>query len=249
MNKSHPMHPHVNYGIKILRDSGKKILKHFDASTEHMTHSAHPFSPSPGIFLEDLNAKVHDSLERAYPDHMIIDAHQASYDLLQEHSDEDVWLYQTLCGFGNFSDNIPFFCMTLTHFSNGQAEHALVYDLLQDDLYHASKGYGAQLNSRRLRVQHKETPSLAFVSDSSALKIPFQLKKRMLGSRNLELAFVAANRGDLALYILEDSPVLAAGKLIAKEAGASVFIQPIENTSKQIFLCGNSEHLKKIMKR
>jgi myo-inositol-1(or 4)-monophosphatase len=239
------MHPNVNYSIKLLRELGKKVARYFDDSAHHATHL--DSQQTPTNFLASIGEKITYEIHNIYENAVILSADETSSLAIQEQPPyQEVWVYQTVCGYENFIRNIPFFCMTLTQFRNGQAQHAIIYQPITDEVFHASKGAGAQLNSRRLRLQPRAEVNLAYVNDTTLSGVTgLEHKSRILGSPNLELAFLAANRGDISMHALEDSLSIAAGKLIAREAGAVCFVQEGLNRGKQIVLNGHIDHLKK----
>jgi myo-inositol-1(or 4)-monophosphatase len=242
------MHPNVNFSIKLLRELGKKVARYFDDLSAHHSSSIE-IQPAPQKFIESIAEKLFDELSRVYQDHDIIDLDQIKTADLQKLVDHDVWGYQIICGYENFLNTIPLFCMTLTYFRQAQAQHTVVYNPLTDEVYNASKGMGAQLNGRRLRIQKKNNVKMAYTNTLNlhqVLKLE-ECSVRLLGSLNLELAYLAANRADITLHHLEDSLSIAPGRLIAREAGVVCFVQEGLDKNTQFILNGPIDHLKKIM--
>jgi myo-inositol-1(or 4)-monophosphatase len=238
------MHPYVNYSIKLLRDLGKKTARYFDETSEYKTQAAVSFQQSPANFVKSVSEKLHDELLKAYPDHYITPLFELDVNQLQEFGDQEIWAYQTVCGFNNFSSNIPFFCMTLIHIRQGQIQHAIVYDPLRDEAFNASKGSGAQVNNRRLRIIQQPEIRLVYTNDVSLLaEHPLQKNIRSFGSSNLELCYLAANRGELAIISSKNPLSIAAGKLIAREAGATCFVHQ-HNHQEQVLVAGALDHVK-----
>jgi myo-inositol-1(or 4)-monophosphatase len=242
------MHPNVNYSIKLLRDVGKKIARYFDDSSQHVAQSSTDLYQSAFSFLEGINEKIIFDLERTYKDHLIMEASTLTSLKLQQLGRQQVWVYQPVCGYENFVRSIPLFCMTLTCFIDGQAEHAIVYNPLTDEVFHASRGMGAQLAGRRLRLQTKKNQNLLmYTNDLQINSLSFQKQVRFLGSPNLELVYIAANRGDITCHTLSDQLSISAGKLIAREAGALCFTHKTIDSTDSIYLHGHTDHLKKVM--
>ncbi|NBV28265.1 hypothetical protein EBR43_03735 [bacterium] len=241
------MHPNVNYSIKILRDLGKKIARYFDDRSQHSSEVE--FQPGPVSFLNGIVDKLFNELNRAYDNPVIIDLDKATALELQSAEHHEIWGYQVLCGYDNFLNNIPLFCLTLSNFRYGQVQHAVIYNPLTDEVYHASKGMGAQVNGHRLRIQPKNDIQMAYLNRvQDGLLSPINnCALRLLGSPNLELAYLAANRADVTLHHMADSINITAGKLIAREAGAMCFIHEGATKRDQLVLNGSIEHLKRII--
>jgi myo-inositol-1(or 4)-monophosphatase len=114
--------------------------------------------------------------------------------------------------------------------------HAVVFDPLRDELYTASKGDGAYLNDRRMRVSKRENLDGAIV----ATGFPYRQRRhldpqlamtralltqaediRRSGSAALDLAYTAAGRYDGYFEIGLKPWDMAAGCLLVREAGGS----------------------------
>ncbi len=147
------------------------------------------------------------------------------------------WVFDPLDGTTNYAHGLPIFCASLALELNGRAEAAAVYDPTRRELFTAERGEGAYLNGVRLQVSssdrlidsllvtgfpydvHKQSGDLvglfgAFLSRARAV--------RRLGSAALDLCYVAAGRFD-AFWEQHLKPWdVAAGALIAGEAGGAV---------------------------
>jgi myo-inositol-1(or 4)-monophosphatase len=143
-----------------------------------------------------------------------------------------------LDGTVNFSHGIPMFSVSIAYAEHGDILLGAVYDPLRDELYCAEKGKGAWLNDRPLQVSTTET----LISSLSVTGLPYNHKSdemrrglelftsfslqsqacRRLGSAALDLCFVAAGRMDIYFEIQLHSYDIAAGVLLAREAGAVV---------------------------
>lgn len=147
------------------------------------------------------------------------------------------WYIDPLDGTVNYAHGLPFFCVSIAYACDGRMQLAAVYDPLRDELFTAERGKGAMVNGRMLKVSattelHRCLLVTGFAYDAwTAAKDNFALfthfgKKtqgvRRLGSAALDLCSIAAGRLD-GYWELSLKPWdLAAGALIAAEAGARV---------------------------
>lgn len=150
------------------------------------------------------------------------------------------WIIDPLDGTTNFMHGVPHFAISMAYEERGQVIAGLIYNPISDEMYYAAKGMGAYLNDRRLRVSARErlpdclmatsrphaqaAGSKAFASELHKVAVVSSQVAglRRTGSATLDLCYLAAGRYDL--YVgLDLSPWdMAAGLLIAREAGAVV---------------------------
>jgi myo-inositol-1(or 4)-monophosphatase len=150
---------------------------------------------------------------------------------------EYCWIIDPLDGTTNFIHGFPQYCVSIALQHRGTTAHGVVYDPSKNELFTASKGSGAFLDDRRIRVSKCESLKNALVGtgfpfkEMSRLNLYFrQLKEvmqvsagvRRAGAAALDLAYVAAGRMD-AFWELGLSPWdMAAGALMIQEAGGLV---------------------------
>lgn len=141
-------------------------------------------------------------------------------------------------GTTNAVRGIPFYCCSLayaTDFRLSTVTDAAIIDLARGDLYYASKGRGAFLNGRRISAK-KESPADPTIGINVSGVKPAVVERlapviadadhtRQFGANALEMCFLA--RGFLDAYVDLRGKIrptdIAAGYLIAKEAGAKVY--------------------------
>jgi myo-inositol-1(or 4)-monophosphatase len=172
-------------------------------------------------------------VRNSYPEH----GFHAEESGRTEGKGEYVWIIDPLDGTTNFIHGFPQYCVSIGVQHRGSLAHAVVYDPLKNELFTASKGRGAFLNDRRIRVSKCLRLEDALVGTG----FPFreitridlyvrQLKNLMTGSSGvrragaaaLDLAYVACGRLD-AFWELGLSPWdMAAGALLIQEAGGLV---------------------------
>ena len=173
------------------------------------------------------------AIQKQYPTHRIISEEVG----LVEGDARHVWYVDPLDGTVNYAHGIPFYTVSIAYAEEGQVRLGIVYDPSRDELYTGEKGSGAWLNGQPIRV------SAAQVLDQSLLVtgFPYDIRThpqknldhftlfslrsqgvRRLGSAALDLCYVAAGRLDGFWEIRIKSYDIAAGGLIAEQAGARV---------------------------
>jgi myo-inositol-1(or 4)-monophosphatase len=174
-----------------------------------------------------------DIVRKAYPEHGFLAEESGAS---QQHS-EYVWIIDPLDGTTNFIHGFPQYCVSIAIRHRGALAHGVVYDPNRNELFTASKGRGAFLNDRRIRVSKCTRLGEALVGTGFPFKegaridlYSKQLKNimqstagvRRAGAAALDLAYVACGRLD-AFWELGLSPWdMAAGALLIQEAGGLV---------------------------
>lgn len=181
------------------------------------------------ILVEEISAR--------FPDHSFIGE---EFGQKGPKDAEVVWIIDPLDGTTNFVHGISKFAISIGCQVKGRMEHGLIYDPIMDEEFSASRGQGARLNGKRLRVREQKTLQGALL----ATGIPYSDKNmeyltaylalteellrnstagiRRLGAASLDLAYVAAGRFD-GFYEMNLKPWdIAAGSLIVREAGGLV---------------------------
>lgn len=152
-------------------------------------------------------------------------------------SADDVWYIDPLDGTLNYSHGLPIFCVSMAYEHAGELQLACVYDPIANELYTAERGKGAWLNGTSIHVSSAADlkgsllvtgfPYDAWTNPVNNFAEFERLSKRTqgvrrLGSAALDLCYVAAGRLDGFWEIRLNAWDVAAGALIAKEAGAVV---------------------------
>ncbi|RZO85584.1 MAG: inositol monophosphatase [Oceanococcus sp.] len=225
------MHPLVNIGISAARAAGNIMMRHLDRVDQLKIDRKGRYD-----FVSDVDHRAEqaiiETIHRAYPDHAILGEESG------EHGEHEVqWIIDPLDGTTNYLHQIPHFCTSIGIVDRGELAHAIVYDPFKEELFTASKGRGAQLNRRRIRVSGARRLDQALITTGEPLDegprmdryLP-QLERvtkggggiRRSGSAALDLAYVAAGRYD-GFWELNLKPWdIAAGILLVREAGGSV---------------------------
>ncbi len=184
----------------------------------------------------DAESIIIQHLRKAYPDHTIISEELG----LQTGQDTDsVWIIDPLDGTTNFIRGIPHYAVSIGFRYKGRMEHAVVFDPIKREEFTASRGDGAFLNEKRIRVSGRVSKAGAlFATGIPFSKQPFDsidpylscMKDlandssgvRRLGAASLDLAYLAAGRYD-AFWEMHLHPWdIAAGVLLVREAGGMI---------------------------
>lgn len=180
---------------------------------------------------------VISTVRTSYPEHRFIGEEFGEHGS----ADSDVeWIIDPLDGTTNFTRGIPQFAVSIAVRIKGKLEHAVIYDPIKNDEFTASRGRGAQLNGRRIRVSNKKSLTGALLVTGvpfTAQTLPHidayhDCAKALLenncagirrpGAAALDLAYLAAGKYDgfweMNLKIWD----IAAGILLLREAGGLV---------------------------
>jgi myo-inositol-1(or 4)-monophosphatase len=239
------MQPVVNTAIKAARQAGTLILRALDHLDEISVteKSKHNYVTEIDKGSEKI---IIDVLRNAYPDHGIL-AEEGGF----HPGDEYQWVIDPLDGTTNFIHGYPHFCISLALKHKDKLMHGVIYDPVKNDIYSASRGEGAQLNDRRIRISKRTEIENAIIGATlpssvmhyrddflNAIKSLMEnsCSTRIAGSAALDLAYVAAGQLD-AYWAINLKPWdIAAGILLIKEAGGIVMDY---NGSEDVLETGN----------
>lgn len=237
------MHPMLNVAVRAARRAARIINR---ASLDLETVAVARKQRNDFVTEVDHASEkaIIETLLGAYPDHTILG--EESGHLIgggkgpggrAVERDDNVWIIDPLDGTTNFIHGLPQYAISIALMQRGQVTQAVVYDPTRDELFTASRGAGAFLNDRRIRVskRHKLEESLIgtgfpyrnidFIDEY--LEIFRSLSERAAGIRRpgaaaLDLAYVACGRFD-AFFEMGLSPWdVAAGSLLISEAGGLI---------------------------
>ena len=168
-----------------------------------------------------------------YPDHAILAEESGA---AGDH--EYQWIIDPLDGTTNYLHGFPQFSVSIGVTRKGELEHGVVYDPLRQEIFTASRGQGAQLDGRRIRVSKRTTLQQSLIGTGFPYRANLthierylgMLKAVMLesagvrrpGSAALDLAYVAAGRTDAFFEIGLKPWDTAAGTLLIQEAGGRI---------------------------
>jgi myo-inositol-1(or 4)-monophosphatase len=225
------MHPMLNIAVKAARRAGSIVTRaseDLDLLTVR-TKSNNEFVSEVDDAAEQAIVEI---LLGAYPDHAILAEERGS----QGHS-EYVWIIDPLDGTTNFLHGFPQYSVSIACSHRGMLTHAVVYDPTRNELFTATRGRGAFLNDRRIRVSKRQKlqesligtgfPFRDFSFAEPYLKIFRELMTKTAGIRRpgsaaLDLAYVATGRTDGFWEAGLKPWDMAAGALLIQEAGGLV---------------------------
>jgi len=182
-------------------------------------------------------AAIIDVLLAAYPDHGILAEESGSTGAASGEAADYLWIIDPLDGITNFIHGFPQYCVSIALAHKGQITQAVIYDPTRNDLFTATRGRGAFLNERRIRVSKCAMMEEALVATDFPKLDPATLDRylpmfrlmtqqsvgvRRAGSAALDLAYVAAGRVDGFFEIGLAPWDIAAGSLLVTEAGGLI---------------------------
>jgi len=223
--------PLLNIAVRAARAAGRIILRHVDrVDMLEVTSKGH----NDFVSQVDHQAEraIIDTVRHVYPGHGILGEESGSHE-----GDEYLWIIDPLDGTTNYLHGFPLFAVSVAVQRRGVLEAAVVYDPLHEEMFTATRGGGAVLNQKRIRVSGRRRLQDALIGtgfpfrDMSQLDeylgtfkklIPETAGIRRAGSAALDLAFVAAGRLDGFWEFGLKPWDMAAGILLIREAGGLV---------------------------
>jgi len=231
------MHPMLNIAIKAARRAGSVINR---AALDRTQLEIRSKRANDFVTQVDKAAEtaIIDIIRLAYPDHAILAEESGSLAGRSSSSRAEYrWVIDPLDGTTNFIHGFPHYCVSIAIQHRGATAHGVVYDPSKNELFTASRGRGAFLDDRRMRVSKCVQLKEALVGtgfpfqELSRLDLYFrQLEQvmrnshgvRRAGAAALDLAYVAAGRIDAFWELGLSAWDMAAGALMIQEAGGLV---------------------------
>ena len=173
----------------------------------------------------------------------VIKDHYPEHAILAEESgasgNHDIqWIIDPLDGTTNFMHGFPVFSVSIAVAERNELQHAVVYDPMRQEIFSASRGQGAQLDGRKIRVSKRTTLKGSLIATGFPYRLTESKMDRYLGmlravmvetagvrrpgSAALDLCYVAAGRVDGFWELGLNKWDIAAGALIIKEAGGRI---------------------------
>ena len=231
---SQALHPMLNIAVKAARAAGAIINR---ASLDLDLLKVNTKSPNDFVTEVDQLAEqaIIETLLTAYPGHGILAeesgrAHGAK-------NSEYVWIIDPLDGTTNFIHGFPVYAVSIALAYRDQIQQAVVYDPTRNDLFYASKGRGAFLNDKRLRVSKRTRMQDSLIGTGFPFRKGDNFKRyvkmfeevmqncaglRRPGAAALDLCYVAAGFYDGFFETGLNPWDIAAGSLMITEAGGLV---------------------------
>ncbi len=257
------MTPMLNIALRAARKAGDKIARATDnlGNIEVKSKGVNNFFTEVDLAAE---SEIISTLQKFYPEHAILSEEAG---LVGIPDSEFRWIIDPLDGTTNFIRGIPHFSVSIACMFKGRLEHGIVLDPIRNEEFTASRGCGAQLNGKRIRVSQVNSLDGSLLGTGIPFKNHCDSKLteycmsvdtlagqsagiRRAGAASLDLAYVAAGRLDgfweLGLSIWD----IAAGTLLITEAGGLIS----DMSGSQDYLdsgnvvCGNPKCFKEILK-
>jgi myo-inositol-1(or 4)-monophosphatase len=222
----------INIAIQAARAAGTIIARASDRLDKvKITEKSH------NDFVTEIDKAAEREIiaiiRKAHPNHAIL-AEESG----ETAGSDYTWVIDPLDGTRNFIHGFPHFAVSIGIIYKNQIEHGVIYDPLRDELFSASRGKGAKLNERRIRVssltkleqsllgtgfpyRHSPEYQQAYTDSLHAL-FPICGDIRRAGAAALDLAYVACGRLDGFWELKLQKWDMAAGILLIKEAGGLV---------------------------
>lgn len=230
------MHPALNIAIKAARRAGQ-IINRASNDLDLLKVS----TKQPNDFVTEVDraaeASIIETLQEAYPGYGILAEESGQTSGKGNNDAEYQWIIDPLDGTTNFIHGMPQYAVSIALAKAGVVEQAVVFDPNRNELFTASKGAGAFLNERRIRVSKRLKlqdallgtgfPYREFQHIDTYLAIFKELTQKTAGLRrpgaaSLDLAYVACGRYD-GFWEFGLAPWdMAAGALLVSEAGGLV---------------------------
>jgi myo-inositol-1(or 4)-monophosphatase len=226
------MHGMVNIAIRAARRAGEIMIRHLNQleSLQVAEKGRNDFVSRVDQLAE---AAIIEVIQDHYPDHAILAEESGASG---EH--EFTWIIDPLDGTTNYLHGFPVFSVSIAVAEGRELQHGVVYDPLRQEIFSASRGQGAQLDGRKIRVSRQTALKGALI----ATGFPYRMTEehmdtylgmlravmietagvRRPGSAALDLCYVAAGRVDGFWELGLSKWDVAAGALIIREAGGRV---------------------------
>ncbi len=231
---SQALHPMLNIAVKAARAAGSIINR---AALDLEVLRVGTKGPNDYVSEVDQAAEtaIIDVLLDAYPGHGIL-AEESGRERGAKDS-EFTWIIDPLDGTTNFLHGFPVYCVSIALAHRGVVQQAVVYDPTRNDLFFASRGRGAFLNDRRLRVSKRTRISDSLIGTGFPFRKGDNFKRyvkmfeevmqscaglRRPGAAALDLCYVAAGYYDGFFETGLNPWDIAAGSLIITEAGGLI---------------------------
>lgn len=221
----------LNIAIKAARAAGAVIIRHLNKVEGLAVVAKEQFDFASEVDRA-AEAEIVKEVRRAFPQHAILAEESGAAG-----SGKHTWVIDPLDGTHNYLRGFPHFAVSIALVENGEPLHGVVYDPIRGELWTASRGAGAFLNDRRIRVSRRTRLNEALIGTGfpfrqfdhvdAYLAMFKELTQKTAGIRrpgaaSLDLAYVASGRFD-GFWEMGLSPWdMAAGALLVREAGGMV---------------------------
>lgn len=226
------MHPMLNIAIRAARRAGDVMLRGLE-----QRHHLHVEMKGHNDFVTEIDRQAEsviiDTLLTAYPHHSILGEESGK----RTGKEPFQWIIDPLDGTTNYLHGHPQFAVSIAVKHHNRLEQAVVYNPLTEELFTASRGQGALLNNKRIRVSNVHQLQMSLLGtgfpfrETNWLNTYIEIFRdlmlktsgmRRCGSAALDLAYVASGRLDGFWEFGLKPWDIAAGTLLVLEAGGLV---------------------------
>lgn len=226
------MLPMLTIAVRAARAAGDIIVRNMD-QLDRIKVTTKQENDFVSIVDHKAEEAIISILKQSYPDHGIL----AEESGIQDESSDFQWIIDPLDGTTNFLHGFPQFSVSIALKHKNRLEVGIIYDPVSQELFSASRGNGATLNGKKIRVtSHKGLHNALLGTgfpyyDQSYLDTYLETMKALMqktaglrrpGSAALDLAWLAAGRIDGFWEFNLKAWDIAAGALIVREAGGIV---------------------------
>ncbi|MEE9351220.1 MAG: inositol monophosphatase family protein [Thiotrichaceae bacterium] len=226
------MHPMLNTAVTAARKAGDIISRYSDRVDQLDVQEK---EQSDFVSQVDKMAEeaIIDTIKYAYRDHAILAEESGKH----EGDSSFEWIIDPLDGTTNYLYGIPQYAVSIALTRDKKLYQSVIYNPANGDLFTASRGQGAMLNNKRLRVTprrsienallvtgipYKANQDMDLYLETLKALVPDTAGIRRPGSAALDLAYVAAGRYDGFWEFGLNQWDIAAGVLLVQEAGGLV---------------------------
>jgi len=221
----------LNIAVRAARKAGDFVVRYLDRldGVEISLKGQNDYVTEIDRRAEEMIIRT---LRDSYPDHAFIGEESG-----QHGEAEYVWIIDPLDGTTNYLHGFPQFSVSIALQHRGVLDQAVIYDPLRAELFTASRGAGAQLNNRRIRVSRQKELKTSLLGTGFPFRDYTHVDKylhtlrhfmtrcqgiRRAGAASLDLAYVACGRLDGFWEFGLKKWDVAAGVLLITEAGGLV---------------------------
>lgn len=226
------MHPNLLIANRAARKAGEIIVRSLDRlGNIGIREKKH------NDFVTEVDIKAEQAIveiiQNAYPQDSFLTEEQGE---IWGEDRDTIWVVDPLDGTLNFLHGFPHFAVSIAKKVHGKIEQAVIFNPVTQDVFSASRGEGATLNDRRIRVAKRSSLNGTLINANfPRLGSPDTIQQKVLekwlplvgafrrtGSTALDLAYVAAGYSDVFICDQFQEWDVSAGILLVKEAGGMV---------------------------
>ncbi len=217
-----------DFAVEVAKKAGKYLLDNF-RNDETLLKERGSSKEVVTKYDKEADKIIVDAIKEKYPEHNLLTEESGSI----KNDSEYIWIVDSLDGSGNFSAGNPYFSVSIALMKDNELVLGVIYAPYLNELYVAEKGKGATMNGTSITVSDIADLAHAYVvtcegnnnkhdrmADAYAKLVPKTKDYRKIGSAALECCMVACGRADAYVTFEIDPWDVAAGLLIAQEAGA-----------------------------